>query len=73
MIVAAASAPELAAYISGSAVVIAALIGAGASVWTAKVANANRASLAEVTRKVTTPGDGTLGEQTQKVADTLTK
>ncbi len=51
-----------AAIITAAATLVAAVIGAWASVMTARIAR-------ETQRKVQTPGDGTLGEQMQAVKD----
>jgi hypothetical protein len=49
--------------------VIGSLIAGACAVWAAKIGLANRASLHEVKRKVTTPGKGTLGQKLQAVAE----
>lgn len=47
--------------------VVGSLVAGGCAVWAAKVSTSNRAKIEEVKRKVTTPGDGTIGEKVEKI------
>ena len=53
---------ELGVWILAGATCVAALIGAGGAIWAAMISRENR-------RKLTTPSDGTIGQQVQNLTE----